>query len=90
MIIIGVHDLILANNTLDSTVISPGASKACLLLLAVDDEIVEDNELFTVTVETENPRDTVNGNASIIVSDNDGENSNNIVYNNSFFVSLCY
>ena len=56
-----------------STVISPRESKACLLLLAVDDEIVEDNELFTVTVETENPRDTVNGNASIIVSDNDGE-----------------
>ena len=70
MVITGVGDLTLLNNM--STLISPGASKACLLLLAVDDEIVEDNELFTVTVETENPRDTVNGNASIIVSDNDG------------------
>ena len=57
-----------------STVISSGASEACLLLLAVDDEIVEVNELFTLVVEAENPRDTVNGNTSIIVLDNDGEN----------------
>ena len=70
MIIIDREDLTIVNNI--STVISPGASEACLPFLAVDDEIVEDNELFTVTVETENPRDTVNGNASIIVFDNDG------------------
>lgn len=56
----------------ESTVIPPGISEACLLLLAIDDEIIEDNERFTVIVEAKNPSDMVNGTTMIIISDNDG------------------
>ena len=61
-----------------TSVIPPGASEACVLLLAVEDEVVEDNEVFTITVETADPSDTVNGSTSIVISDNDGKQS---VYN---------
>ena len=63
-------DLTIVNQ---STVIPPGVSEACVLLLAVDDEIVEDNEAFTIIVETDDPSGMVNGNASIVISDNDGK-----------------
>ena len=56
-----------------TTVIPPGVSEACILVLAVDDEIVESNELFYVTVDMGNPRDTVSGNATLTVADNDGK-----------------
>ena len=55
-----------------STIIPPGVFEACLQLVAVDDETVEDHELFIVVVETINPSDMVNGTTSIIISDNDG------------------
>ena len=55
-----------------STIIPPGIYEACLELLAVDDEIVEDNELFKVMVNAENPSDMVNGTTMIIILDNDG------------------
>ena len=56
----------------ESTIIFPGVTEACLELLAVDDEIVEDTELFKVIVNTESPNDMVNGTTMIIILDNDG------------------
>ena len=50
-----------------------GESEACLQLLAVDDEIVEDTELFTVIFKAVNPNDIVNETTSVIVYDNDGK-----------------
>ena len=56
-----------------STVLSPDVFRACIELLAVDDEIVEDDEGFIIIVEAANPRDRVNRNASITILDNDGK-----------------
>ena len=55
-----------------STLIPPGVSEACIQLLAVNDEIVEDDEAFILTIESELPQDRVNGSVSVIISDNDG------------------
>ena len=66
-----VSDFLVVNT---STIIPPGVFEACLQLVAIDDEIVEDSEVFTVVVEAMNPNDMVNGTASIIISDNDGKN----------------
>ena len=60
-------DLIIENM---SSIIPPGSSEACLQLEAVDDDIVEGVDVFAVTADS---ADTVNGNVSIIVTDNDGE-----------------
>ena len=54
-------------------VIPPGASETCFQLQAVDDEIVEDNELFMVMVEAVNPNDVINRTALVMITDNDGE-----------------
>ena len=54
--------------------IPPGDSEVCLILRAADDEIVENSELFSVTVETTNQNDVANGTALILISDNDGMN----------------
>ena len=56
-----------------SITITPGMSEACFEILAVDDEIVENDEEFVVTAEADNPNDIVNGNVSINILDNDGE-----------------
>ena len=56
-----------------SSVIPPEMSEACLELVAVEDEIVENDELFTLTVDTENSNDVVDGNVSVVVMDNDGK-----------------
>lgn len=45
----------------------------CSQLLAVDDEIVEGDEVFIVTIEADNPSDSVNGITVVTVSDNDGK-----------------
>ena len=66
----GENDVTIVNMT---SVIPPGVSEACVLLLAVEDEVVEDNEVFTIIVNTEDPSDTVNGSISIVISDNDGK-----------------
>ena len=55
-----------------SIAIPPGVSEARLQLVAVDDELVEGKETFTLTVEAADPSDTVNGNVPITISDNDG------------------
>ena len=57
-----------------SSVIPPEMSEACLELVAVEDEIVENDELFTLAVDTQNSNDVVDGNVSVIVTDNDGKN----------------
>ena len=76
-----------------STVIPPGSSKACLQFLAIDDNIVENHEMFTMIAETRNPNDTVNGTTSIIIIDNDGKERMNllIVDKNSidFMLKMC-
>ena len=56
-----------------SSVIPPEMSEACLELVAVEDEIVENDELFTLTVDTENSNDVIDGNVSVVVMDNDGK-----------------
>ena len=66
---IAVEDIAILNT---SIAISPGQSEACIQLLAVDDMIVESEERFTLRVEAADPSDTVNGNVSISISDNDG------------------
>ena len=58
-----------------SIIIPPGSSEACLQLLAVDDDLVEGDDVFTITAEAANTRDSVNGNALITILDNDGKNS---------------
>ena len=55
-----------------TTLIPPGVFEACIQLLAIDDEIIEDDEVFILTIESELPQDRVNGSVSVIISDNDG------------------
>ena len=62
-------DLILLNT---STVISPRKSEACLQLVSVDDQLIEDKETFSVVVVAQNENDRVNGNTTVIIFDNDG------------------
>lgn len=52
--------------------IPSGLYEACFQVRAVDDDIIEDTELFTVMVETSNANDVVNGTTLMIISDNDG------------------
>lgn len=47
-------------------------SEACLQLLAVDDGIVEDDEVFVITAESDNSNDIATGNVSVNILDNDG------------------
>ena len=55
------------------TEIAVGSYEACFQLEAVDDEIVEAEERFTLVVEARNKYDTVDGNTTqITVFDNDG------------------
>ena len=46
--------------------------EACLQLVSVNDEIIEDEETFSVVVVARNENDRVNGNATVIIFDNDG------------------
>ena len=56
-----------------SITITPGMSEACFEILAIDDEIVENDEEFVVTAKADNLNDIVTGNVSINILDNDGE-----------------
>lgn len=51
--------------------IPAGESKACFQLEAVDDKIIEAEEMLTLVVETVYLNDTVDGNTTVIISDND-------------------
>ena len=55
-----------------SSTVPPGESEGCVQILAVDDEVVEENEVYTVFVQAENANDRVNGSVTIIITDNDG------------------
>lgn len=55
-----------------SITIPSGTSEACLQLLAVDDEIVEVEEVFVITLKAGNVNDVVFGNVSVNILDNDG------------------
>ena len=53
--------------------ISIGSAQACFQFEAVDDEIVESDEIVSLIIDTLNPYDiVVDGNSTIIISDNDG------------------
>ena len=60
-------------NANDSTivVISRGENNTCFELLAIDDNIIEDDELFTIVVEAIHPNDR-GTNTTVTISDNDG------------------
>ena len=58
-----------------AAVIPPGESEACFHPLAVDDEIIEDNEVFVVVVEAVNPIDVINKTVLVMITDNDGKYS---------------
>lgn len=75
MIVISFHctdagDYVLSAN---STVISVGETEACITVMTVDDDRIEAEETLTVVASPYNPRDTVDSNASVVITDNDGE-----------------
>ena len=47
-------------------------SEACIQIHALDDELIEDEEHYSVVVEVGNPSDIVYGNTIVIILDNDG------------------
>lgn len=49
-------------------------SEICFPLTAFDDEAVEDEETFTLVIDVLKPNDAVDGNTTIVVFDNDGNN----------------
>ena len=53
--------------------VPPQAARVCITLEANDDMTVEGTESFYVTVQSENSLDTVSGNTTVSVSDNDGK-----------------
>ena len=64
-----IDDFMIVNS---STVIPPGVSEACIQFVAIDDELIEDEEHFSVVVEVGNPNDIVYGNTTVTILDNDG------------------
>ena len=50
-------------------------SEVCIQLLAIDDDTVEGEEVLLGNVAAANLRDSVNGNVSIVIIDNDGTQS---------------
>ena len=53
--------------------VPPQAARVCITLEANDDMTVEGTESFYVIVQSENSLDTVSGNTTVSVSDNDGK-----------------
>ena len=56
--------------------IPPGVSEECFQLAAIDDDIVESDEVFRLLIETLHPNDVVNGNTTVVIQDNDSKDSN--------------
>ena len=54
-------------------VIHVNTSEACFQLVAIDDEVVEDDETYTLIVNALNPNDNVDANTTVIIVDNDGK-----------------
>ena len=58
---------------LDAAAVIPlEESEACFRLLAVDDDILENNEVFMIMVAAQNRNDMINTNVLVVISDNDG------------------
>ena len=62
-------DLTLANM---SMTIFPRVTETCLKLVSVNDDLIEDEETFSIMVVAQNANDRVNGNVTVIIFDNDG------------------
>ena len=56
-----------------------GASETCFQVEAVDDEIVESEEVFAVIIAATHPNDMVNGSTTVVINDNDGMLDRNFV-----------
>ena len=52
-----------------------GESAVCFSLEAVDDDIVEDEEMFNLIITPLNLNDLVDGNTTIVILDNDCKNT---------------
>ena len=48
-------------------------SQACFQLVAIDDTIVESEEVFTLIIEASNSNDIVSGNVTVVIVDNDSK-----------------
>ena len=54
-------------------VVPVNTSEVCFQLEAIDDEIVEDEEFYTLVVNALNPNDIVDANTTVVILDNDGK-----------------
>ena len=61
------------NITNELVIIPIGVSQVCFEVFAIDDAILESEESFTLVVEAMNPNDVVDGNTTVVISDNDGK-----------------
>ena len=52
-------------------IVPVGESQACFQIVAIDDTIVEGEEVFTLVAEAQNSRDIICDNATINILDND-------------------
>ena len=71
-IIIGQSDVIIIN---ESMIVIPAQyySEVCITLEAVDDQIAEETESFNISVMAMNSLDSVVGETTVYVTDNDGQ-----------------
>ena len=70
------------NITNQLVAIPVGVSEVCFQLVAVDDVIVESDEMFILVVEATNSNDMVDGNIVVVtISDNDRKDDNVEVHN---------
>ena len=58
---------------LNLTIFVPvGQMEACFQLVAINDDIAENDEIITITFEAANPMDIVSGTVTATIFDNDG------------------
>ena len=69
-IVIGEFDARIINET--TLIITPQSDSACITIEAVDDQIAEEAERFSLTAMVNNTLDAVNGTTNIEIVDNDG------------------
>ena len=56
----------------NSTVINVGEMMSCIPIIALDDDLIEADETLIVVSMPYNPRDTVDTNTTVTITDNDG------------------
>ena len=86
IIITGDYNII---NQMQQMVISEAVFEVCFQVLAVDDEIIESEEEFTLIVEPTNQNDGIDGNTTIIISDNDCKGDRHCINSNISNVPYC-